>query len=450
MMRTRASILVSLLWCVALLSLLVIGVLHSVFLDLLVVKNFGDRIQAHYLALAGVEKAKALLYQDARERTRSSRNHSGELYDAPQQFRDVQFGRGQFSVFHKEREDAGGGITYGISDEESRLNVNLASTNELAKLPGISPDIVAAIIDWRDEDNAVTPGGAEAEYYSSLKPPSLPRNGPLQTTRELLMVRGVSRDLFLGEGVKLTGPLELQGDEGDDDVSTPDSGWSSIVTVDSSVKNVNAAGEERVNVQSSDEAALAGVRGITADIAKAIVAYRGQNQLESIADLLDVPVGNQNQTASQTTRQANQAAQNRNGTRSPSPGPKAVSENLLMDIADDVTVESAQDLPGMVNVNTAGSAVLECLPGIDPELAKAIISHRKSSGFFPNTAGLLKVPGMNGEIFKQVAPRVCVRSETFRILSEGKVTSSGARQRIQVIVHVGLRDVDTLSYKEDL
>jgi hypothetical protein len=49
-----------------------------------------------------------------------------------------------------------------------------------------------------------------------------------------------------------------------------------------------------------------------------------------------------------------------------------------------------------------------------------------------------------------VAPLVTARSETYRILSEGKVTSTGARQRIQVIVRVGLQDIQTLSYREDL
>ena len=89
-----------------------------------------------------------------------------------------------------------------------------------------------------------------------------------------------------------------------------------------------------------------------------------------------------------------------------------------------------------------------CLPGIDQELAQAIVSYRQSSGFFPNIAWLLKVPGMNQQIFKQLAPRVSARSETFRILSEGKVRSTGTRQRIEEIVHVRLRDIDVLSYRE--
>src|SRR5437899_8371578 len=66
----NASILVGLLCCVALLSLVVIGGLHTSRLQLMIGKNYSDRIQARYLALAGIEKAKALLFQDASERRR--------------------------------------------------------------------------------------------------------------------------------------------------------------------------------------------------------------------------------------------------------------------------------------------------------------------------------------------------------------------------------------------
>ena len=122
----RASILVGLLWCVALLAVVVISLLHTARMDLMVVKNYGDRIQAHYLAVAGIEKAKALLYQNAQERSRSGKNHTGELYNTPEQFRDVTLGRGQFRVLRRARQDEGGGIVYGVCDEESRLNLNTA------------------------------------------------------------------------------------------------------------------------------------------------------------------------------------------------------------------------------------------------------------------------------------------------------------------------------------
>ena len=457
--RQRGSVLVGLLWCLAVLSVVVIGVLHTARMDLLVVKRYGDRIQAHYLALAGIEKAKALLYHDARERSRSGRHHSGELYDAPDQLRDVAFGRGQFRVFRRGREDEGGGLRYGISDEESRLNVNVASVEELGKLYGMTPDVVAGILDWRDEDNQVSPGGAEVEYYASLQPPSQPRNGPLQTVRELLMVRGVSRELLLGSAARQNG---LSATEGDDrDGSAPgnlDMGWAGLLTVNSSVKDITASGGERVNVQTADERALTGVRGITSDIARAIVAYRGQHEFKTLADLLEVTaVQNQDQLSRRSDRSSSGQDQSApppdgqlpGGGPSAPAGPKVVSEQLLMDIGDDLTVQTDEGLAGVVNVNTASLEVLACLPGVSRELAQAIISYRKSGGFFPNTACLLKVPGMTREIFKQVAARVSARSETFRILSEGKVLSTGTRQRIQEIVHIGLNDLTTLSYRED-
>ncbi len=454
--RNRASVLEGLLWCLALLSIIVIGVLHTARMDLMVMKNYGDRVQAHYLALAGIEKAKALLFQDAQQRSRSRVTHNGALYNAPQQFRSVTLGRGQFSVFRRGRMDEGGGIIYGVSDEESRLNVNTASPQELEKIQDMTPDIVAAVIDWRDTDNAVSQHGAESDYYLSRRPPYTARNGPFQTLRELLMVRGITPALLLGRDYRPRGQVQSFDDGGEQSAAdSPDRGWAPLLTVNSAIDNVNAAGEDRVNVQSADESALSAVNGITPDIAKAIVAYRGQHQFQSLADLLDV-VAAQNRPGQ--NGQPNEGGENHEGPpNEPGPntpgsnpsGPKVISEDLLTQIADDLTVNSNDQLQGLVDINTAGLEVLQCLPGLDRQLAQAIISYRSSSGFFPNTACLLKVTGFTPAIYKQVAPSVCARSETYRILSEGKVKSSGARQRIQEIVHVGLQDVTTLSYRED-
>jgi competence ComEA-like helix-hairpin-helix protein len=455
--RRSGSVLVAVLWCLALLSLVVIGVLHTARMDLIVVKNYGDRIQAHYLAVAGIEKAKALLYQDARQRTRSALSHSGSLFDSADQFRNVRFGPGQFSVFHRGRTDEGGGLLYGVSDEESRLNINNSSSNELSQLDSqVTPDVVAAIMDWRDEDNTVSTGGAEAEYYLSMQPPYLPRNGPVQTLRELLMVRGITPELLLGRDRQLNGIIQSSDEPANETLSDMrDLGWAGLLTVDSSINNLNAAGLERVNVQSADEAALTGVKGITSEIAKAIIAYRNQNRFGSIADLLDVVAApNQNQPGAPTgpnqpnnTQPANQNTGSPVANRS---GPRVIDESLLTDIADDLTTsDSGSDLPGLININTASLEVLSCLPGLSRELSQAIISFRQSNGFFANIAGLLRVPGLNRDIFKQVAPRVTARSETFRILCEGRIASTGTRQRIQEIVHIGLRTITTLSYRED-
>jgi competence ComEA-like helix-hairpin-helix protein len=444
-----------------LLSILVIGVLHTARMDLLVVKNYGDRVQAHYLALAGVERAKAVIYQDLLARQQAAKNHTGALYDDAKDFENVPLGRGSFQVFRRASEADGGGIVYGIADEESRLNLNSASADQFTNLAGMTSDIQAAIMGWRtsatpasaSSSAAQTPGGANADYYLSLRPPYLPRNGPFQTVRELLMVRGVTSQLLLGNDVNQNGFLDRDDDPADQDPRGPrpapprQPGWAALLTVTDTDKDVDASGQPRVNAQTADENSLMAVPGITQPIARAIVSYRNQNRLQSLDDLLSVTAQSQNQGNGNARNSPSGSGQQNNSGNSGSP---VISQDLLEQIADHLTLASGTDLTGLININTAALAVLVCLPGVDSALAQNIINYRKSSGYFDNVAELLKVDGMNRTIFKQVAPLVTARSETYRITAEGKIKSSGVRQRVEMIVHIGRNDIETLSYREDL
>jgi competence ComEA-like helix-hairpin-helix protein len=462
-MRRTGSILIGVLWCMVLLSVLVIGVLHTARMDLMVVKNYGDRTQAHYLALAGVERAKALLYQDVVLRQQTVRNHTGSLYNDPKDFQDVPLGRGKFQVFRRAPPEDGGGVIYGVCDEESRLNLNTASAGQLTNLTGMTPDILGAIIVWRSAATEAPParGGANSDYYMSLRPPYLARNGPFQTVRELLMVRGVTPELLLGNDRNQNGFLDDQEDPAAEGLPAakpppaPIPGWAALLTVTDTDKNVNAAGKDRVNPQTADQATLSAVPGITAAIASAIISYRGQNELQSLDDLLSVTPQNPNQGgtggnagAARNSPSGGNPAGGQGG--SGTSGAPVISQELLEQIADDLTLASGTDLQGLINVNTARLEVLMCLPGVEQPLAQAIINYRTSTGYFDNVAGLLKVDGMTRAIFKQVAPLVTTRSETFRIICEGKVNSTGARQRIEAIVHIGRSDIEALGYREDL
>src|SRR5215213_232101 len=196
----------------------------------------------------------------------------------------------------------------------------------------MTPEVIAAIKDWKDGDSTASDGGAEAEYYAALQPPYLPRNGPFLTLRELLMVRGVTRELFKGEDENQNGLLDPEEDDGNDSVPVDDhdgvlnAGWSGLLTVHSTCANRNAAGEARVNVQEASEKELTAVTGITPEIARAIVASRGQKKIENLADLLDV---------------TNRAPQ---GASAPGGG-KVIDEQKLMDIADGIAINSDTDQP---------------------------------------------------------------------------------------------------------
>jgi competence ComEA-like helix-hairpin-helix protein len=279
--------------------------------------------------------------------------------------------------------------------------------------------------------------------------------------RELLMVRGVTPALLLGNDDNQNGFLDSEDDPADPaplgskPAPPPNPGWAALLTVNSTDKNVDASGKDRVNVQTDDQTTLATVSGITPSIAAAIISYRGQHPLQTLDDLLSVTAQNSNQggqngntgDGSSPPQVVNpQGRQNDSGNS----GATVISQDLLEQIADEVTIEGQTDLPGMININTASLKVLTCLPGVDQRLAQAIINYRSSTGYFANVAGLLKVDGMTRAIFKQIAPLVTTRSETFRIMAEGKINSSGVSQRMEVIVHIGRSDIETLAYREDL
>jgi general secretion pathway protein K len=61
-------------------------------------------------------------------------------------------------------------------------------------------DLRDAIKDWIDADDEVTGGGAEGAYYAGLAKPYASKNAPIDCIEELLMVKGVTRELFYGMG----------------------------------------------------------------------------------------------------------------------------------------------------------------------------------------------------------------------------------------------------------
>jgi general secretion pathway protein K len=64
----------------------------------------------------------------------------------------------------------------------------------------LAGEVVDAIKDWIDADDEVTGSGAEGGYYAGLERPYAAKNAPLDCIEELLMVKGMTRELFYGTG----------------------------------------------------------------------------------------------------------------------------------------------------------------------------------------------------------------------------------------------------------
>ena len=81
----------------------------------------------------------------------------------------------------------------------------MAPAKLLMTLPGMTESIADAILDWIDPDDDSRIIGAERDYYSALDPAYDPRNGPLGSIEELLLVRDVTPALLFGADLNRNG-----------------------------------------------------------------------------------------------------------------------------------------------------------------------------------------------------------------------------------------------------
>src|SRR5688572_12631097 len=108
---------------------------------------------------------------------------------------------------------------WGLVDEGSKLNLNVVTYEMLQMLPRITPEIAAAIIDWRDADEEPTENGVESDWYLRQNPAYYAKNTNYDTVGELRLVAGMDLDLLFGEDANLNGILDRN--ENDSDTSMP-------------------------------------------------------------------------------------------------------------------------------------------------------------------------------------------------------------------------------------
>lgn len=93
------------------------------------------------------------------------------------------------------QDEQGGGLAAGSSGRNTISPENQLSA--LFRALDLDLEPVQAILDWIDEDSETRyPNGAEDEYYTGLDTPYRTANGPFATVRELLLVRGITPEVF--------------------------------------------------------------------------------------------------------------------------------------------------------------------------------------------------------------------------------------------------------------
>jgi len=414
----KGLVLIAVLWIVIILTVIITSVVRSSRLNVKVSLAAQDSICRRWTGFGGIETAVAVLREDL--------TASDSLFDLwndnEEDFNNIQLGNYLFTVK--------------VVDEAGKLNINTATKEQLLTLPDMTEEITSAIMDWRDGDEDQTTGGAERGYYQNLLFKYQIRNGSLRTIRELLLVRGVSERLLYGEDTNLNGRLDSNERDGeksppaDNEDGRLDKGWIEYLTCYSYDKNVDADGNQRININQADANELRESLGIKESHAKWIVENRGQNRYQSIADLIN----------SSSPKESSPSSSGDDSQVQAEPLDLATFSN----IADRITVDDAEQVPGRINVNTAPEIVLAALLGGDDkahQLAGNIIAHRENlPDGMKSIAEMMDVSSMDIDTFKKIANYITVRSNVFTIRSfasaESRIISRGELQ-IEAVVDRG-------------
>ncbi|KAB2646178.1 MAG: hypothetical protein DVB33_10040 [Verrucomicrobia bacterium] len=241
-------------------------------------------------------------------------------------------------------------VAFGLVDEGSKLNLNNTNVTAdmLQLLPRMTPELAAAIIDWRDSNEDVASSGAEAETYARLGEPYLCKNAPFDSIDELRLVNGATLEILLGEDLNRNGVLDPnETDENRNGLAEP--GILEYLTVSTREPNTRADGTARVNINASRN-----------ELGTLLAEIFNRTRADQILARLGPP-----------NRQFSSVLEFYSVSR--------MSASEFAKIETQISTEAGSAVAGRVNVNTASAAVLTCIPGIGEDKAAEIVSYRLSN-----------------------------------------------------------------------
>jgi general secretion pathway protein K len=220
-LRRRGGALLAVLWLSAGLSAIALSVSSSVRSETERVSSSADGLRASYLASGAVERAILWLQW----------GNSGQAFTNPDASpRFWRPGMARLTMAFPS-----GDAVVEVIPEAAKLNINSASADDLYRVvfavsgdPDRTREITEGILDWRTP--AAGPSAYD-QYYFTLGPTFRARHASFQEIEELLLVRGMSPELFYGNYT--TGPdgrlfargglrdcLSVWGSQGPFDVNT--------------------------------------------------------------------------------------------------------------------------------------------------------------------------------------------------------------------------------------
>ena len=336
--RERGTILIVTIWIITLLAGMALVFAHTMRVEIQANGNRIYQVQSRELANGSIAYAQAL----------TTKAIDQTLADEPQAIGD------DWIVLITPDDEQDDRVTYGMIDEAAKVNLNTASQDMLLKLPGMTEELAAAIIDWRDGDSELTTNGAEDEYYLMLEEPYTAKNGPIESIDELLLVKGFTRQIIYGEDSNRNGVLDANENDGDESDppdnadGTLDAGIFPYVTVYSVQSNQNEDGNTKPNINNQNLGDVSTVIQQNLENGRFLIVMDNIRNNRPFSNMVDFFYKSQ-MTAEEFAKVANQLS-DRNGN----------------------------NVPGRININTAAKKVLLCLPELEETDVDTLINFRSS------------------------------------------------------------------------
>ncbi len=185
--------LMMVLWVLVLLSIVALNHMNATRWNTASTRNLKEETIGYYLALSGYNEAVHFLMSD--------KDPGLDYVDA---FGNFRVDTDSPPIAGKRLEDAGE-VDIRITDEDSKININNASSEGLKALftyAGLDDEkaagLVDAVLDWRDPDSERRLNGAEDEYYEGLPDPYKAKNAFFDLPEELLLVKGMKPEYLYG------------------------------------------------------------------------------------------------------------------------------------------------------------------------------------------------------------------------------------------------------------
>jgi general secretion pathway protein K len=210
---SRGSGLIVAIWVIALLSVLVVSFSFDAHLETKVLSVTRKGHQAEYLAMSGITIAEMLMDKQG--------SVSGN--EAPEAISDDRWYQPALQLHYNKPvvglvEKLGEGyIRLDIEPEPGRRDVNKLSDDaweRVLQVGGVPeelwPTLIDSFQDWIGPDNVPprTNGAKTDDYYNTLTPPYRIRGGPVDTVRELLLVKGFHETILSGGVLNPEAPPE--------------------------------------------------------------------------------------------------------------------------------------------------------------------------------------------------------------------------------------------------